>query len=41
MLANFQTSVTSGAGDPNYNPDVFEYDEEQPYGEEGERVILD
>ena len=33
MLNNFQTSVAGGAADPDYTPDVFEYDEEQAYGE--------
>ena len=28
-------------GNPNYNPDVFEYDDELDEGEMGERVILD
>jgi len=27
--------------DTDYQPDVFEYDDEQDYGEEGEKVILD
>jgi len=28
LLTNFQTSVAAGTADPDYNPDVFEYDEE-------------
>ena len=39
LLTNFQSSVNGG--DQDYNPDVFEYDDEQAYGEQGEKVILD
>lgn len=34
MLNNFQKTV-QGGHDPNYNPDVFEYDDELAFGEEG------
>jgi hypothetical protein len=31
LISNFQSSIIGG--DPDYNPDVFEYDDEQAFGE--------
>ena len=39
LLQNFQQHLKTGVND--YQPDVFEYDDECDYGEEGEKLILD
>lgn len=40
-INQFQQMMAGGVPDADYQPDVFEYDDEDDYGVQGEKVYLD